>query len=70
MQMRHHLSIFLKHHNSFNQTFSIDPNINKKCDIQEKESNLWFRANDDCNPIQMSRSDISKKAYAALFKRT
>ena len=39
------------------------------CDIQEKESNLWFRANDDCNPIQLSMSDVSKKAYAVLFKR-
>ena len=25
MQMLHHLSIFLKHHNSFNQTFSLPP---------------------------------------------
>ena len=39
------------------------------CDIKEKKSNLWFRANDDCNPIQLRTSDVSKKAYAVLFKR-
>ena len=39
------------------------------CDIKEKETNLWFRTNDECKPIRLSISEVSKKAYAVLYKR-
>ena len=39
------------------------------CDIKDKETNLWFRTNDNRNPIQISTSQVSKKPYAVLFKR-
>ena len=39
------------------------------CDIKDKETNLWFRTNDNRNPVQISTSQVSKKASAVLFKR-
>ena len=39
------------------------------CDIKDKETKLWYRTNDNCDPIQISISQVSKKAYAVLFKR-
>ena len=39
------------------------------CDIKDKESKLWYRTNDNRDPIQISTSEVSKKAYAVLFKR-
>ena len=39
------------------------------CDIKDKETKLWYRTNDNRDPIQISISQVSKKAYAVLFKR-
>ena len=39
------------------------------CDIKDKETNLWFRTNDNRNPIQISTNQVSRKPYAVLFKR-
>ena len=39
------------------------------CDIKNKETNLWFRTNDNRDPIQISTNQVSKKPYAVLFKR-
>ena len=39
------------------------------CDIKDKETNLWFRTNDNRNPFQIGTSQVSKKASAVLFKR-
>ena len=39
------------------------------CDVKDKISNRWFRTNDDCTPIQIRTSDVSKNGYVVLFKR-
>ena len=39
------------------------------CDVKDKKSKIWFRTNDDCDPIQLSMSEVSKKSYVVLYKR-
>ena len=39
------------------------------CDIKNKKRNAWFRTNDDCTPIPIRNSEVSRKPYAVLFKR-
>ena len=39
------------------------------CDIKDKETKLWFRTNDNNDPVQISTTQVSKKANAVLFKR-
>ena len=39
------------------------------CDVKETSSKQWFRTNDDCLPIQIDSTDVSKKGYAILLKR-
>ena len=39
------------------------------CDIKDKETKLWFRTNDNNDPVQISTSQVSKKANAVLYKR-
>ena len=39
------------------------------CDIKDKNTNLWFRTNDNCDPIQISASDVSHNGYVILYKR-
>ena len=39
------------------------------CDVMEKCSKQWFRTNDDCDPVHIDCTEVSKKAYAILLKR-
>ena len=39
------------------------------CDLKDKMSNLWFRTNDNCDPIPISNEDVSQYGYVVLFKR-
>ena len=39
------------------------------CDIKNKETNLWYRTNDNRDPFQIGTSQVSKKASAVLFRR-
>ena len=39
------------------------------CDIKERMSNMWFRTNDERNPITIQVADVSKYAYIVLLKR-
>ena len=39
------------------------------CDIKERMSNLWYKTNDEQEPTQIQVTDVSKYAYAVLFKR-
>ena len=39
------------------------------CDVKEKYSKQWFRTNDDCMPVQISSSEVSKQGYAILLRR-
>ena len=39
------------------------------CDVKEKSSNCWFRANDNYDPIQIDVTDVSKYGYVILLKK-
>ena len=39
------------------------------CDIKDNDTKQWFRTNDNRTPVQIDTSQVSKKAYALLFKR-
>ena len=39
------------------------------CDIKENISKNWYRTNDDCAPLQIRISDVSKYGYVVLLKR-
>ena len=39
------------------------------CDIKERMSNMWFRTNDEQEPISIQVADVSKYAYVVLLKR-
>ena len=39
------------------------------CDVKDNNTKQWFRTNDNCTPVQIDTSDVSKNAYAVLFKR-
>ena len=39
------------------------------CDIKDNDSKQWFRTNDNHTPVHIETSEVSKKAYAVLFKR-
>ena len=38
------------------------------CDVKENSSNLWFRTNDNHQPVEISPSDVTKNGYVYLFK--
>ena len=40
------------------------------CDIKDKNTNLWFKTNDNCAPVKIKVSDVSTNGYAILYKRT
>ena len=40
------------------------------CDVQEQESNMWFRTNDNNSPFRINPDQVSKKAYVVLLKRS
>ena len=39
------------------------------CDIKDVNTNCWFRTNDNCDPVQIQSSAVSKNGYVVLFKR-
>ena len=39
------------------------------CDVKESVSKMWFRTNDDQEPIPIKVSDVSKNAYVVLLKQ-
>ena len=39
------------------------------CDIKNNDTKQWFRTNDNRNPVRIDTSEVSKNAYAVLFKR-
>ena len=40
------------------------------CDVRQKDSKqIWFRTNDNSDPIVIQEKDVSKYGYAILFKR-
>ena len=39
------------------------------CDIRAKSDNCWYRTNDNNDPIHITVSDVTKKAYVILFGR-
>ena len=39
------------------------------CDIKEKVSNMWFKTNDEQDPVPIEVEDVSKYAYVVLLKR-
>ena len=39
------------------------------CDIKDNDTKQWFRTNDNRKPVQIETSEVSRKAYAVLFKR-
>ena len=40
------------------------------CDIKDKKTNSWYKTNDNCDPVKISVSDVSKNGYAIMYKRT
>ena len=40
------------------------------CDVQEQETNVWFRTNDNKSPVPIEAEQVSKKAYVTLLKRS
>ena len=39
------------------------------CDVKDVNSNSWYRTNDNCDPVEIQSSDVSKSGYVILFKR-
>ena len=39
------------------------------CDIKDNITNMWFRTNDNSDPIQIRTSDVSQLGYVVLYKR-
>ena len=39
------------------------------CDIKENISNIWFKTNDDSDPVPIRTSDVSQYGYVVLYKR-
>ena len=39
------------------------------CDLKDKMTNMWFRTNDNCDPIPIRTEDVSQYEYVVLYKR-
>ena len=39
------------------------------CDIKDNITNVWFRTNDEQDPVPIEVKDVSKYAYVVLLKR-
>ena len=39
------------------------------CDVKESISNMWFRTNDDKEPMPIEISDVSQNAYVVLLRQ-
>ena len=39
------------------------------CDVKDVKTKFWFRTNDNCTPLQIQNSEVSKNGYVMLYKR-
>ena len=39
------------------------------CDIKDKVSGMWFRTNDNNDPVQIELASVSASAYIVLYKK-
>ena len=39
------------------------------CDVQDVKTKFWFRTNDNCTPLQIQNTEVSKNGYVMLYKR-
>ena len=39
------------------------------CDVKSKETNTWFRTNDNMKPVPISSHSVTKNAVVVLYKR-
>ena len=39
------------------------------CDLKDKKSGMWYRTNDNNDPIQIDEINISKSAYVVLYNK-
>ena len=39
------------------------------CDVKESVSKMWFRTNDEQEPMPINVSDVSKNAFVVLLKQ-
>ena len=39
------------------------------CDIRNKEDQLWYRTNDNHNPVPISINNVTKHPVVVLFKK-
>ena len=39
------------------------------CDIKDKVSGMWFRTNDNNDPVQIEVASVSASAYVVLYKK-
>lgn len=39
------------------------------CDVKDVNSKSWFRTNDNCYPVQIKLSDVTKRGYVMLYRR-
>ena len=40
------------------------------CDLKDKKSGMWYRTNDNNDPIQIYDINISKSAYVVLYRKS
>ena len=39
------------------------------CDLEDKQTLVWFRTNDDQEPISISLDNVTKNAVVILYRR-
>ena len=39
------------------------------CDIKDDKSQLWFRTNDNRNPVEINVCDVTQKPVVVLYKK-
>ena len=39
------------------------------CDVKESVTNMWYRTNDNSDPIHIRVSDVTQNGYVVLYKR-
>ena len=39
------------------------------CDVKDAQTGTWYRTNDNCNPVQIQKKDVSKHGYVVLYRQ-
>ena len=39
------------------------------CDVKDVSTNMWYRTDDNVDPIQLQEINVSKQGYVILYKR-